>query len=72
MMEDFLGFYYTMDEIREVNGLQHCGEEVYVVKSLFGQLNVLKTSQSYAHSPPRVDPPLIEGEINETLLTPEH
>ena len=27
MMEDLLGDDYTMDEIREETGVQHCGEE---------------------------------------------
>jgi hypothetical protein len=72
MMEDFLGVDYTMDEIREATGVQHCGEEFFVVQSLVGQSNVLETSQSHVHSPPRVDMPVIEGEITTTLLTPQH
>jgi hypothetical protein len=36
MMDDFLGVDYTMDEIREEIDVQHCGEEVHVVKSLVG------------------------------------
>jgi hypothetical protein len=36
MMEDLLGVDYTMDEIREEIGAQHCGEEVHVVKPLVG------------------------------------
>jgi hypothetical protein len=60
-------FDYTMDEIREANGVQHCGEEVFVVQSLIGQSNVPETSQSHVHSPPRVDLPVIEGERNATL-----
>jgi hypothetical protein len=31
MMEDFLGADYTMNEIREANGVQNCGEETPVV-----------------------------------------
>jgi hypothetical protein len=36
MMEDLLGADYTMDEIREATGAQHCGEEVHVVQPLVG------------------------------------
>jgi hypothetical protein len=71
MMEDLLGADYTMDEIREATGVQHCGEEVHVVQSLVGQSNVPETSQSHVHSPPTVDPPVIEGERTATLLTPQ-
>jgi hypothetical protein len=52
---------YTMDEIREAIGVQHCGEEVLVVQYLIGQSNVPKTSQSHVHSPPTVDPPVLKG-----------
>jgi hypothetical protein len=65
MMEDFLGDDYTMDEIREENGVQHCGEEVHVVQPLVGQSNISETSQSHVHSPPRFDPLVIEGERTE-------
>jgi hypothetical protein len=63
MMEDLLGVDYTMDEIREATRVQHCGEEGHVVQSLVGQSNV--------HSPPIVDPSVIEGERTATLLTPQ-
>ena len=36
MTEDLLGVDYTMDEIREATGVQHCGEEVPLVQSLVG------------------------------------
>ena len=36
MMEDLLGDDYTMDEIREAIGGQHCGEEGLVVQYLVG------------------------------------
>ena len=36
MMEDFLGTDHTMDEIREATGVQHCGEEIFVVQYLVG------------------------------------
>jgi hypothetical protein len=71
MMEDFLGADYTMDEIREETGAQHCGEEVLVVQPLVGQSDVPETSQSHVHSPPIFDPPVIEGERTATLLTPQ-
>jgi hypothetical protein len=71
MMEDLLGADYTMDEIREATGVQHCGEEVLVVQPLVGQSNVPETSQSHVHSPPIFDPPVIEGERTATLLTPQ-
>ena len=35
-MEDFLGYDYTMDEIRESIGVQHCAKEVHVVQPLVG------------------------------------
>jgi hypothetical protein len=70
MMEDFLGDDYKMDEIREATSVQHCGEEVPVVQPLVGQPDFPKTSQSHVHSPPRFDPPVIEGGRNTTLLTP--
>jgi hypothetical protein len=54
MMEDLLVVDYTMDEIREAIGVQHCGEEGPIVKSLVGHSNM--------HSPPILDPSLIEGE----------
>jgi hypothetical protein len=31
MMKDLLGVIYTMGEIIEETGVQHCGEEVFVV-----------------------------------------
>ena len=65
MMEDFLEVDYTMDEYRETIDVQHCGEEVPLVKPLVGQ-----SSQSHVHSPPRFDPLVIEGERTATLLTP--
>jgi hypothetical protein len=71
MMEDLLGADYTMDEIREATGVQHCGEEGHVVQSLVGQSNVPETRQSHVHSPPTVDPSVIEGERTATLLTPQ-
>jgi hypothetical protein len=71
MMEDLLGDDYTMDEIREATGVQHCGEEGHVVQSLVGQSNVLETRQSHVHSPPTVDLSVIEGERTATLLTPQ-
>jgi hypothetical protein len=37
MMDDFLGYDYTMDEIREEIGVHHCGEEVPMVQPLIGQ-----------------------------------
>jgi hypothetical protein len=40
MMEDFLGYDYTMDEIREAIGAQHSSEEVPVVQPLIGQSNI--------------------------------
>jgi hypothetical protein len=40
LMEDLLGSNYTMDEIREEVGAQHCSEEVPVVQPLVGQSNV--------------------------------
>jgi hypothetical protein len=60
MMEDFLGVDCTTDEIREAIGVQHCGEEVFVVKPLVGQSIVLETSQAHVHSPPIFDPPVID------------
>jgi hypothetical protein len=72
MMEDFLGADYTRDGIREATGVQHCGEEGLVVKSLVGQSNILETRQFHVQSPPTVDLSLIEGEITITLLTPQH
>jgi len=69
MMEDLHGDDYTMNEIREATGVQHCGEEVFLVQPLVGQSNIPKTSQSHVHSPPIFYPPVIEGERNETLLT---
>ena len=59
MMEDLLVVDYTMDEIREAIGVQHCGEEGFVVQSLVEQSNVSKTSQFHVHSPPKVDSPVI-------------
>jgi hypothetical protein len=47
MMEDLVRVDYTMDEIREATGVQHCGEEVLVVKYLVGKSNVLETNQSH-------------------------
>jgi hypothetical protein len=70
MMEYFLGAYYTMDEIREEIGAQHCVEEVILVQPLIGQSDVSKTSQSHIHSSPRIDPLVIEGETYATFLTP--
>jgi hypothetical protein len=64
MMEDLFGDDYTMDEIREETGVQHCGEEGHVVQSIVGPLKVPKTRQSHVHSPPVVDP-------SATLLTPQ-
>jgi hypothetical protein len=32
MMMDFLGEYYTMDEIRELNGAQPFGKKVSIVQ----------------------------------------
>ena len=55
MMEDFFGADYTMDEIREANGVKHCGEEGLVVKYLVGQSNVPENRQSHVHSPSTVD-----------------
>jgi hypothetical protein len=66
MMEDFLGVDYTMDEIREETGVQHCGEEVHVVQPLVGQSNVPETSQSHVHSPPSFDVSMIEGAVTKT------
>jgi hypothetical protein len=71
MMEDFLGVDYTMDEIREAIDVQHYGEKLLMVQSLVRQSNVPETSQSHFHSPPIVDHPMIEGERNATLLTPQ-
>jgi len=70
-MEDFLGYDYTMDEIIEAIGAQHCDEEVHVVKPLVGQLDVPEISQSHFHSPPKFDSPVIEGEIIKMFLTPK-
>ena len=42
-----------------------------MVQSLVGQSNVRENSQPHAHSPPIVDPSMIEGEITSTLLTPQ-
>ena len=64
MMEYFLGAYYTMDEIREETGVQHCGEEGPIMQSLIGQSNF--------HSPPTIYSLMIEGERTATLLTPQH
>ena len=36
MMEDLLGDNYTMDEIREAIGVQHCCEEFTMVQPLVG------------------------------------
>jgi hypothetical protein len=71
MMEDLLGADYTVDEIRETNGVQHCVEEDYMVQSLVGQSNFPETSQSHFHSPPTIDPPVIERERIAKLLTPQ-
>jgi hypothetical protein len=71
MMEDLLGVDYTMDEIRDAIGVQHCGEEIPTVQSLLQQSNVLETRQSHVYAPPTFDPSMIEGEINETLLNPQ-
>jgi hypothetical protein len=71
MMVDLLGVIYTMDVIREATSVQHCGEEGHVVKSLVGQSNVPETRQSHVHSPPTVDPSVIEGKRTATLLTPQ-
>jgi len=56
MMKDLLWVIYTMYEIREETGVQHCGEEVFLVSSLVGKSNVTKTSQYHVHSHPKVDP----------------
>jgi len=64
MMEDLLGFDYTMNEIREKTNVQHCGKEGHVVQSLVVQSNV--------HSPPTFDLSLIEGERTTTFLTQQH
>jgi hypothetical protein len=72
IMEDFIGADYTMDEIREAIGAQHCGVGVPMVQPIVEQLDVPETSQSHVHSRPRFDLLVIEGEINETLLTPQH
>jgi hypothetical protein len=72
MMEDFLGDDYTMDAIREETGAQHCGEEIPMVKTLVGQSNIPETSQSHVHSPPRIDPLVIEEERTATFLTPQY
>jgi hypothetical protein len=37
MMENFLGYYYTLDEIREATSTQPYGEEVPMVKTIVGQ-----------------------------------
>jgi len=42
-----------------------------MVQSLVGNSNVLETSQSHVHSPPRFDILVIEGERTATLLTPQ-
>jgi hypothetical protein len=47
MMEDLVRVDYTMDEIREETGVQHCGEEVLVVQYLVGNSNVPETNQSH-------------------------
>jgi hypothetical protein len=70
-MEDLFGADYKMDEIREENGVQHCGEEFLVVQYLVGHSNVPETIQSHVHSSPIVYPPVIEGNITATLLTPQ-
>jgi hypothetical protein len=36
IMEDLLGDNYTMDEIREAIGVQHCSEEFTMVQPLVG------------------------------------
>jgi len=36
-MEELIGVYYTMDEIREVVGAKNYGEEFLVVQPLVGQ-----------------------------------
>jgi hypothetical protein len=45
MMEDFLGVDYTMDEIKKQTYVQHCGEEVIVVKYLVA-LKIVKSSRN--------------------------
>jgi hypothetical protein len=71
MMEYFLGDDYAMDEIREAIGAHHYGEEVLVVQPLVGNSNVLENSHWNVHSPPRIDPTIIEGERTATLFTPQ-
>ena len=71
MMMDLLGVDYTMDEIREEIGAQHSGKEVILVQPLVGQSNDLETSHGNVHSPPRIDPAVIEGERTAMLLNPQ-
>jgi hypothetical protein len=71
IMEYFLGANHTIDEVRESNSAQHSGEEVHVVQPLVGQSNVPETSHGHVHSPPRIDPPVIEGERTAMLLNPQ-
>jgi hypothetical protein len=42
-----------------------------MVQSIVGQSNVLETSQSHVHSPPTIDPQVIEGERTANFLTPQ-
>ena len=71
IMEDFLGYDYTMDVIIEAIGAQHCDEEVHVVKPLIGQSDIPETCQSHFHSPPKFDSPVIEGVRTTTFQTPQ-
>jgi hypothetical protein len=71
-MEDLLGDYYKIDEIREANGVHHYSEEVPMVKPPIGYLDVPKSCHGHVHSPPRINPLVTEGERNAMLLTPQH
>jgi hypothetical protein len=70
-MEDFIGANYTMDEINKAIYVQHYGEEGHVVQSLVGQSKFPESRQSHVHSPPTVDPSVIEWERTAILLTPQ-
>jgi hypothetical protein len=68
MMMDFPGVYYAIDGIREAIGAHPSSEEVLVVKPLVKQLDALKTSHGHAHSPPKIDLQVIQGERTTTSV----
>jgi hypothetical protein len=55
MMEDLLGYYYTMDGIREETSAHHYGEEAHKVQYLVEQPYVPKNSHRHVHCPLRID-----------------